>query len=148
MKTLTERAIGILDTQFDSDDNEMSWEQYEAREVKLFARLKKIHRRIAEQKYGFSETNFYFDELDGKYSIFKSNREEGTQTVAIFTGEDLWLYPKDLGTDNVVNVFTDEISLQPQVNVYDLPDNWRKIVTNDSGADGKPSILDIMIERD
>ena len=56
---------------------------------------------------------------------------------------DIWYYPKDLGEDKVMNVF--DFGEGTQINEYDLPDNWRDIVTNNNGIDNKPSIHDIMI---
>jgi len=57
---------------------------------------------------------------------------------------DLWLYPKDLQGENVVvNLFFDE---DYQANFYSLPDNWKELVTNNGGKDGKPSIHEIMEE--
>ena len=55
---------------------------------------------------------------------------------------DIWLYPEDLQDENiVVNLFSDG---DYQANFYTLPNNWKELVTNNGGKDGKPSIHDIM----
>lgn len=56
---------------------------------------------------------------------------------------DVWLYPEQLERDMVLNVFRDEEDIQ--TNEYKLPENWKEIVTQDGGKDGKKSIHDIMI---
>ena len=36
--------------------------------------------------------------------------------------EEQWLYPDDLGEDLVINIFDGN-----QINIYTLPENWRKL---------------------
>jgi len=57
---------------------------------------------------------------------------------------DIWLYPEQLDDEPlVVNIFECQGSIE--CNIYSLPDNWKDIVTQNKGEDGKPSIHDIMI---
>ena len=102
---------------------------------------------------------WFYDKLDGKYS-FGVDEKRGSQTVFVHNiPEDkakvlveylnnykdkyeIWLYPEDLGTDNILNICKDGDWF---TNWYTLPDNWKDIVTNDKGVDGKASIHDIMI---
>ena len=59
-----------------------------------------------------------------------------------------WLYPEDLGgIPFVINIYQDMCMKDICANVYSLPNNWKEIVTQNNGKDGKPSIHDIMIER-
>jgi len=74
--------------------------------------------------------------------VDRGNETKGLATFII--GTDEWFYPADLeGEDVVINAFTDDEG-KNEINVYSLPDNWRSIVTNDSGLDHKPSIHDVM----
>ena len=36
--------------------------------------------------------------------------------------DEIWLYPDDLGEDLVINIFDGN-----QINIYTLPENWRKL---------------------
>jgi len=62
--------------------------------------------------------------------------------------EDIWIYPEDFTVDKykdmIINVFQEE-DYPVELNKYKLPDNWKNIVTQDKGKDGKASIHDIMI---
>jgi len=96
-----------------------------------------------------TEKNLFVDELDGKWTLGLDMGKHGTISIGNFDVDDdeAWLYPEDLseGLENVINVWLDENN-KWQFNVYDLPDNWKDIVTNDKGKDGKRSIHDIMIQ--
>jgi len=60
---------------------------------------------------------------------------------------DKWLYPEDLDNEPIVaNIFFDDSEGKYYSNFYTLPDDWKEIVTQDKGKDGKPSIHDIMEE--
>jgi len=61
---------------------------------------------------------------------------------------DKWLYPEDLGIDLVINLFTHELDDEVYMDIYALPPNWKKIVTQNRGKDGKPSIHDIMVAKE
>jgi hypothetical protein len=94
------------------------------------------------------QENLFVDDLDGQWTLgYNFGEKEGTQTLCIFddNGEensDTWLYPNDLGFDHVLNLwFEDNIW---KFDLYSLPKNWREIVTQNKGRDGKKSILDIM----
>lgn len=95
--------------------------------------------------------HLFVDLLDGKWSLGYNDGYE-SQTIGIFEEDyEDWLYPDDLSLygvpmDNVINVFRESLEEKFQFNIYSLPDNWRDIVTNNSGKDGKKSIHDIMID--
>jgi len=94
-----------------------------------------------------NEKDLFVDELDGKWTLGLDMGIHGTISIGNFSGEDeTWLYPDDLGEgiENVINVWLNENN-KWEFNVYDLPENWKDIVTNDRGKDGKKSIHDIMI---
>jgi len=57
---------------------------------------------------------------------------------------ETWYYPKELGIDNVINVWFQDDEIK--IDVYELPKNWKELVTNDGGQDGKKSIHDLMSE--
>jgi len=85
----------------------------------------------------------FVDDLDGRWTLGINYGEEGTMTLCAFNDEsDVWLYPEELGYENIVNVWFDDDNWN--IEVYDLPENWREIVTHNRGKDGKPSIHDIM----
>jgi len=88
----------------------------------------------------------FVDLLDGKWSLGIDDGHE-TKTLAVFE-EDFedWLYPEQLGIDYVINVFRESLEDKFQFNLYKLPVDWKDIVTNDKGKDGKKSIHDIMEE--
>lgn len=98
--------------------------------------------------------DLFVDELDGRLTLgLNMGEKDGTISIGNFEEDDSWFYPSDLtaskiGIDdieNVINVFLGE-NEKWVFNVYDLPKNWKDIVTYDGGQDGKPSIHDIMIE--
>lgn len=91
--------------------------------------------------------NLFVDELDGKWTLGMTYKNGGTESIANFEEEDSWLYPEDInGEPNIIiNVWFDDGGWC--FDVLDLPDNWKDIVTQDKGKDGKPSIHDIMISR-
>ncbi len=90
--------------------------------------------------------NLFVDELDGKWTLGWHDEKGGSESLCTFEEEDSWLYPEDLnGFDNVVNIFKGFDNEHWFFNVYSLPENWKDIVTQDNGKDGKESILDIMI---
>jgi len=97
---------------------------------------------------------------NGNYTVFKNKKKY----AELFVGEDeaielidslnnlyesklsdfdIWLYPEDLNQDLVINICADEGEIM--TNTYSLPENWRDLVTNDKGKDGKQSIHDIMV---
>ena len=95
-----------------------------------------------------TKKDLFVDELDGKWTLGLNMDIHGTISIGNFDfdEDEAWLYPEDLseGIENIINVWLDENN-KWQFNIYDLPENWRDIVTNDSGLDGKKSIHDIMI---
>lgn len=87
----------------------------------------------------------FVDLLDGKWTLGFNDGYE-SQSLGFFEDDfDTWLYPEEMGIDYVINVFRESLEDKFQFNLYSLPENWRDIVTNDGGKDGKKSILDIMI---
>ncbi len=92
-----------------------------------------------------NEKDLFVDKLDGKWTLGLDMGKHGTISIGNFSEYEAWIYPKDLseGLENVIHVWYENNKWQ--FNVYDLPDNWKDIVTNDRGKDGKKSIHDIMI---
>ncbi len=91
--------------------------------------------------------NLFVDELDGKWTLGFTDIKCGTESIANFNEEDAWLYPHDLRCNHVINVYLDEVDKETwHFNVYDLPENWAELVSQDGGNDGKPSMHDIMME--
>ena len=96
--------------------------------------------------------DLFVDDLDGKWTLGFYDENGGSESIGCFKmidgiHEDMWLYPKDLNElDNVICVWNEE-GEGWKSNVYTLPENWKDIVTWDSGKDGKASIHDIMIEQ-
>lgn len=93
-----------------------------------------------------TEDKLFVDTLDGKWTLGLDMGKHGTISLGNFEEHDSWLYPKELGFDNIINVFSDQDNENLwHFNIYELPYNWKDIVTNDGGKDGKKSIHDIMI---
>ena len=61
---------------------------------------------------------------------------------------DMWLYPEDLLNADIILNISHEAGYdeEAQISVYKLPENWRDIVTQDKGKDGKKSVHDVMFE--
>lgn len=88
-------------------------------------------------------TEIQFEEMKDNSVESILERKAGLRKKA---NEDKWEYPDETGEDTVINTFTDEDG-STQQNIYTLPANWREVVTQDNGKDGKPSIHDIMTEK-
>jgi len=102
---------------------------------------------LTSEEYDWIEENIspeHKREIFGYQYIDKDAYNEKFKEEKQFEELDIWIYPEQLNMDRVVNVFRVEGEIQ--VNVYVLPDNWKDIVTDCHGNDGKPSIHDIMKE--
>ena len=61
--------------------------------------------------YAHGEEKQSFEDYAFKTIRFNKNQEE-----------EVWLYPNDLGEDLIINIFDGN-----QINIYSLPENWRKL---------------------
>jgi hypothetical protein len=94
----------------------------------------------------------FVDDLDGEFTLGYNDGFE-SQTLCVFPNNheenyETWLYPEDMEwdgiqLDHVLNVWFEENEWK--FDLHCLPKNWKDIVTNDHGKDGKKSIHDVML---
>ena len=103
---------------------------------------------MGESKMKITKDVLFVDDLDGKWTLGIDMGSQGTMSLYTFDDcSDNWIYPEDINEDYIINVWFNDFENKWEIEVYDLPINWREIATQDKGKDGKPSIHDIMVSQ-